>query len=254
MTSVTLTVDDTPVVVGVAELVVPVSVVGVVPVAVEVAGAPGPPGPEGPASTVPGPAGPPGPSIIVQPELPDPTGLPEGVMWVDEDSDVAAGGGLDQATADGLYVNIDGDTMTGSLTISAPWAAVGFDRPDPGSGVGFVWASQGQRRWAMRMGTGEPGGNAGSAWEVERYDDSGNVIDIPFTVYRNDGFTSINGLYCGYASFDGAVMLTGDPSQPLQAAPKQYVDARTPPILVLGPTDPVPGGTPAGTVIIRKAT
>lgn len=33
-----------------------------------------------------------------------------------------------------------------------------------------------------------------------------------------------------------------------------YVDARTPKIIVLGPTDPVPGGTPAGTVIIRKAS
>jgi hypothetical protein len=33
---------------------------------------------------------------------------------------------------------------------------------------------------------------------------------------------------------------------------KSYVDARTPVIVVLGKTDPLPGGTAVGTVIVRK--
>jgi hypothetical protein len=35
-------------------------------------------------------------------------------------------------------------------------------------------------------------------------------------------------------------------------ATNSYVDSRTPQTIVLGPTDPVPGGTPSGTVIVRR--
>lgn len=41
------------------------------------------------------------------------------------------------------------------------------------------------------------------------------------------------------------------PTSSGDAATKGYTDARTPKIIVLGPADPVPAGTPAGTVIVR---
>jgi hypothetical protein len=83
---------------------------------------PGPTGPQGPAgldSTVPGPQGPqgdPGPTgpAGADSTVPGPVGPqgPEGPMGP------AGTGGLDQATADSLYVNVTGDTVTGTLAIA----------------------------------------------------------------------------------------------------------------------------------------
>jgi hypothetical protein len=52
----------------------------------------------------------------------------------------------------------------------------------------------------------------------------------------------------------GSNRLTGlpVPASSSEAATKGYVDARTPVIVVLGKTDPLPGGTAVGTVIVRK--
>lgn len=49
----------------------------------------------------------------------------------------------------------------------------------------------------------------------------------------------------------GPLELSGDPAGERHAATKGYIDTRTPPIIVLGPDDPVPPGTAAGTIIIR---
>jgi len=44
------------------------------------------------------------------------------------------------------------------------------------------------------------------------------------------------------------------PSGATDATTKGYVDGRTPPVIVLNPSDSVPGGTAAGTVVVRKTS
>lgn len=62
-----------------------------------------------------------------------------------------------------------------------------------------------------------------------------------------------DGLYVNAAgdTMTGPLVLPSDPVTALQAAPKQYIDNRTPPIIVLNPNDPVPPATAPGTVIVR---
>lgn len=78
-------------------------------VTVDLIGAPGPAGPVGPA----GPAGPPG------------------------------AGGLDQATADARYVNIDGDTLTGPLLAAG----------DPTAPLGVATKQYADGRWTRWTGS-----------------------------------------------------------------------------------------------------
>lgn len=51
---------------------------------------------------------------------------------------------------------------------------------------------------------------------------------------------------------DGALTV-GEPVDTDDAVTKAYADAIVPPWIVLGPADPIPGGTPADTIIFRTA-
>jgi len=79
-----------------------------------------------------------------------------------------------------------------------------------------------------------------------------NAVAIGASATTNADNDFVLGVAANNVRVPGTFTLSANPAMPMQASTKQYVDARTPPILVLGPTDPVPGGTPAGTVIIRK--
>jgi len=202
---------------------------------------------------------------IISTTPPAVAGLPEGTWWVDEDSDVppfdgtvghtiqdegtaltaraklnfigagvsvtddaannqtkvtidggSGGGGLDQAAADTRYVNVSGDTMTGGLTVS-----------NGGVTVASGWITSNS-------------GNTGGLYVeggFEVYHDPATMASRPIGFWRKTG-----GTYQPLLAV-----------QPYEPATKAYTDARTPNIIVLGPSDPVPGGTPAGTVIIRTA-
>ncbi|QMU70814.1 glycosyl hydrolase family 28-related protein [Streptacidiphilus sp. P02-A3a] len=57
------------------------------------------------------------------------------------------------------------------------------------------WTAASGKRWALRASsTAEAGSNAGSNFDVVRYDDTGTVIDTPVTVDRQTGVTTLNGL------------------------------------------------------------
>jgi hypothetical protein len=83
------------------------------------------------------------------------------------------------------YLPTTGGTLTGNLGISGP---VNTTR-----GIDFL--TSGSIRWTIQAG-GEPetGANAGSAFSVIRYDDSGTVIDVPFQIQRDTGQVSVNRL------------------------------------------------------------
>jgi hypothetical protein len=63
-----------------------------------------------------------------------------------------------------------------------------------GSVRAFVWQTAGVKRWYMRAnGTGESGSNAGSDWELNAYDDSGNLLATPIKVTRSNGTVTVAG-------------------------------------------------------------
>lgn len=50
-------------------------------------------------------------------------------------------------------------------------------------------------RWAIVKGSGaETGGNAGSNFRIDRFDDSGNVLSVPFYIIRATGYVGVGGL------------------------------------------------------------
>lgn len=93
------------------------------------------------------------------------------------------------------YVNITGDTMTGDLTISKADPALILDKPASGSASTIVGKTNNLLRWAVLPGNNqvESGGNAGSNFEIARYNDAGAYIDSPMVVKRTDGLMIVNG-------------------------------------------------------------
>ncbi|MFE2710613.1 right-handed parallel beta-helix repeat-containing protein [Streptomyces mirabilis] len=63
-----------------------------------------------------------------------------------------------------------------------------------GSVRAFVWQTAGLKRWYARTnGTAEGGSNAGSDWELNAYDDTGNLLSTPIKVTRSNGQVAVNG-------------------------------------------------------------
>jgi len=55
-----------------------------------------------------------------------------------------------------------------------------------------IWTTTSGKRWTVRAtSTAEAGSNTGSNFAVSRYDDSGVVIDVPFTIARDTGVASV---------------------------------------------------------------
>jgi len=86
-----------------------------------------------------------------------------------------SGGGLDQATADGLYVNVAGDTMMGELRINASNSYLNLDG-DTDCGIFFKLGSS--MRWLL---------SGYDDFSINRYDTSGNWLDLSFNIDRTTG-------------------------------------------------------------------
>jgi hypothetical protein len=113
--------------------------------------------------------------------------------------------------------------MSGGLNLSNTTIANQYsaelilDKPTQSSGSNVWGFTTGSPRWCVALGNNsyESGSNAGSHFEVERYDDSGNHIDSPLYIDRPSGTTQIlNNLviYSNYlgtpSSGDGSAQLS----------------------------------------------
>jgi hypothetical protein len=143
---------------------------------------------------------------------------PNTLEWVP-----VSGSGLDQTLADSLYVSVGGDLMTGPLVLSG----------DPVNAMdaatkNYVDAG----RWTE------------AATDLLYVKVTGGTITGNLVV---QGTTTLTGAALGGSKITGL----GDGTDIGDAATYGQLTAWTPHILVLGAADPVPGGTPANTVIMR---
>jgi hypothetical protein len=114
------------------------------------------------------------------------------------------------AAVSGGAVHRAGDTMTGKLTITKPYAAIGDEALTiaPTSGSANIVLSrtgvqsctiQGRNganmRWQVQLGnpTAEGGSNAGADFVINRYNDAGAVLDACLTITRSNAQATFSG-------------------------------------------------------------
>jgi hypothetical protein len=94
-------------------------------------------------------------------------------------------------------LSVSGGTMTGNLTIAKASPAIILDKASSGQNCVVAGYRSGLPRWLIEIGdTGsETGGNAGSNFNINRYDDAGNGLGAPFSINRQNGITYLGGLH-----------------------------------------------------------
>lgn len=95
---------------------------------------------------------------------------------------------LDAKANTDAVVQRSGDTMTGPLTIT------GYEMIDGATSTArsIFYATNGLKRWELQTTNGaESGGNVGSDWGINTYDDSGNYLNTPWNISRSSGYTNI---------------------------------------------------------------
>ena len=174
------------------------------------AGVPGPPGPEGPV-------GPVNQEIVVS--TVEPTD-PEVDFWLHPTDNLDSWGLLDDRYAtvedlqavEGAKVSLDGDVMTGPLTIDVPVGHNLFTMKSPDGSINhnsyikfgdeyarnFWWNDI--RYWKENF--------TDSGYGITRFDYLGNPVDTPFSISRGDGKVSV----------------LKDPTSSIHVANKKYVD------------------------------
>ena len=122
-----------------------------------------------------------------------------GVKWVRQKTAGVWGAWASQEVAlDSRYVNVTGDTMTGTLTFSAPAETnsnLVLNSP-PGQSNNIYGQTAGLNRWRMVFGTAEveAGSNVGSNFALESYADDGvTQIGTPLFINRANGIMTMYG-------------------------------------------------------------
>jgi hypothetical protein len=103
-------------------------------------------------------------------------------------------GGTGASTAAQALINIGGvnktgDTMTGNLTLNTANPTLVLQKSASGNAAYIVSYTGTNARWSMALGDGtaETGGNAGSNFNLTRYNDAGTSIGSPITITRSNG-------------------------------------------------------------------
>jgi hypothetical protein len=114
-----------------------------------------------------------------------------------------------------------GGTINGNLAIAptSGYASLALSKPTGANGNQIEGATAGRPRWALLLGdaTAESGGNAGSNFSINRFDDSGSYLGTPLSINRANGNVSIqqslfvNG---GVYAAGGRIMSTGAGNNP----------------------------------------
>ena len=153
----------------------------------------------------------------------DPTGATEAVplRYLQANYVPVVGGG---------YVAKTGDTMTGSLAITnatsaslsltgtgTAWPAVLFDSEQDNTVLALLRTHRyGLKRWAMYIGNTDPetGGNFGTNFLINRFDDSGNLLSpAAFSITRQDGYVTVG----------NTISVGRDPITSLEVVTLQYL-------------------------------
>lgn len=97
-----------------------------------------------------------------------------------------------------LYLPLTSGTLTGALTIAVPGAAdtnLLLNKSSAARQARIVGQSNGQNRWLMNFGnaTSETGGNAGSDFSLNRFDDTGNLLGTVLLIARSTGLATYSG-------------------------------------------------------------
>jgi hypothetical protein len=109
------------------------------------------------------------------------------------------------------YVKKAGDTMTGQLIVNYVSPHIILQRTAVGELASITSMIGALPRWDVAIGDtqAESGGNVGSNFGIHYFTDAGDYV----------------GQALGISRADGLVVLKGNPTGPLHAATKQYVDA-----------------------------
>jgi len=113
------------------------------------------------------------------------------------------------------WVQKAGDTMTGTFEVSFANPIINVRKAASGQAAsinGYTGTGAASLRWGVFLGdnTAESGGNAGSTFVLQAYDDTGAALSPPaLSIPRGTRLATV----------------AGDPTAPLGIATKQYVDA-----------------------------
>jgi hypothetical protein len=104
-------------------------------------------------------------------------------------SDLVGGGGITQDEADARFVNLSGDTMTGDLNIANADPVLTLSKAASGNLARINGMVGNLARWSIDLGgaLAESGANAGSNFNIWRYNDAGAAIDQPLSIMRATG-------------------------------------------------------------------
>src|SRR5262252_3991491 len=88
------------------------------------------------------------------------------------------------------------NTFTGGTQTIAPASGaptLTLNKAASGQVNGLYGQTAGKNRWLVSPGSiaAESGSNAGSDFVVQRFDDAGTMIDVPFSIVRSTGVTNI---------------------------------------------------------------
>jgi hypothetical protein len=169
------------------------------------------------------------------------------------------------------WLPLSGGTLTGNLTIGVYAVIKGtgaqpaqlFLDTDAGGQRLIAGRSAGSARWGIFLGdqTAESGSNAGANFILSRYSDAGGYLGNPLVINRATGAidfaiaptiagSPLSFLPLAGGSLTGDLILAGDPTQPLQAATRQFVEAHI--ATAGGAYLPLAGGTLAGDLILNR--
>lgn len=162
------------------------------------------------------------------------------------------GTGLDQATADSLYVNVAGDAMDGDLYVNADINVTGTV-----NGTDGIFGTISTTGAVQFGGTTSLVGPTTASAPITLPADPTAALQAATKQYvdTNKGgqphvIKDENAAALAQRAnlrFVGPAVAATDDS----AGNSTVVTISTPNIVVLGPSDPIPGGTPVGTIIIR---
>lgn len=103
------------------------------------------------------------------------------------------------------YLPLTGGTLSGGLiiapasgaglTINGAVSQITINKPAGANANNLIGQTATSPRWNVQLGnsTSESGSNAGSDFTVNRYSDAGAFIDVPLTITRSTGATTLSG-------------------------------------------------------------